>query len=78
LVREKKKKNTRVTLQDIPVVPTVSAVVTILNFRHQENEPTLFDIPKDYNKTNIKLNFDFEEQTKGKEDVEEKGKAILE
>lgn len=67
---------------DIPLFPTISAVVTFLKFEHIDSETpedikSLFQIPSDYNKSKIQMNFDFQEK-EPEDGEEEDGKQEIE
>lgn len=57
---------------ELPVVPTLSAVVTFLRFDSCHAEDSLFIIPDDYKVDKILLNFDFGKKKKNQSSTETK------
>lgn len=56
---------------DIPIFPTISGIVTFLEFEHKQLNHSLFQIPEDYNVSKIQLNFQFDEKDEEKIDEKE-------
>lgn len=61
---------------DVPVFPTLSAVVTFLNYQEKEIDQEQFIIPSTYNKSQIQLNFEFDKQETRKEIQEAKEQLL--
>ncbi|PRP75165.1 hypothetical protein PROFUN_07066 [Planoprotostelium fungivorum] len=56
---------------ELPVITTISAAVTFLNFQRERPNPDMFTIPSDYSSGKVHFNFDF---TKKEEAEGEKAK----